>query len=190
VRDVLPGASVGRRIAGRRPRANHRFRPGSWPAEECLRPRGSRAAAPARLHLETAGRLALVGASVRVTSQRVREPTAAECVISVRDAPPCGLSRRWGTPSGTAAESVDEVVHVDIPSSAPCRHVFAVDRIGQVMQGRFGNLRKVCLPQEVNHVLPGELHCDHRTLTGCWAACPWRSIPNAAECWVIRPRNP
>ena len=60
----------------------------------------------------------------------------------VRDAPLCGLSRRWGTPSWTAADSVDEVIHVDIPSSAPCRHVFAVDRVGQVMQGRFGHLRQ------------------------------------------------
>src|SRR5260370_25818419 len=95
----------------------------------------------------------------------------------VRDAPHCGLSRSWGTPSWTAADSVDEVIHVDIPSSAPCRHVFAVDRVGQVMQGRFGHLRQVCLPQEVNYVLPGELHCDHRTLTVCRVACPWRSIP-------------
>ena len=46
-----------------------------------------------------------------------------------------------GTPSlWAAAHAVDEVIHVDVPFSAPCRHVFAINQVGQVMQGLFGHL--------------------------------------------------
>jgi len=63
-------------------------------------------------------------------------------------------------PSWTAAHPVDEVVHVNVPFSAPCRHILAINRVGQVVQGCFGRLRQPCPPQEVDHVLPGEWSWD------------------------------
>ena len=66
--------------------------------------------------------------------------------------------------SWTAAHPADEITHVDTVRHGPRRHLFAINRVGQVTLGVVGHLRPSCLAQHVNYVLPGELHRDHRTL--------------------------
>src|ERR1700736_1697174 len=77
----------------------------------------------------------------------------------------CDLSSapagRGGTTSWAAAHPVDELVHVDAVRYGPCRHLFAINRVGQFMQGLLGHLRQSCRAQSVNYMLPGELHRNH-----------------------------
>jgi hypothetical protein len=63
--------------------------------------------------------------------------------------------------SWAAAHPADEITHVDTVRYGPRRHLFAVNRVGQVPQGLVGQLRQSCCAQNVNHMLPGELHRNH-----------------------------
>jgi hypothetical protein len=42
--------------------------------------------------------------------------------------------------------------------------LLAVNRVGQVTHGLVGHLRQSCRAQDVNHMLPGELHRNHLRL--------------------------
>ena len=63
--------------------------------------------------------------------------------------------------SWAAAHPADEITHVDTVRYGPRRHPFAVNRVGQLLQGLVGQLRQSCCAQHVNHMLPGELHRNH-----------------------------
>jgi hypothetical protein len=84
---------------------------------------------------------------------------------------PAPLGRDRGTASWAAAHPADEVAHVDAVRYGPCRRLFTVNRVGQVAQGLVSHLRQSCLAQNVNHMLPGDLHGNHRTLASCANRC-------------------
>ena len=63
--------------------------------------------------------------------------------------------------SWAAAHPADEITHVDTVRYGPRRYLFAVNRVGQLLQGLVGQLRQSCCAQNVYHMLPGELHRNH-----------------------------
>src|SRR5580693_9125032 len=66
-----------------------------------------------------------------------------------------------GKPSWAAAHAAHNFVHVDAVRHGPCRHLLAINRVGQVTPGIVGHLRQSCPAQQVNYTLPGELHRNH-----------------------------
>jgi len=86
---------------------------------------------------------------------------------------PCGARRelilgaglaRLRTTSRAAAHPADQLTHVDAVRHGPRRHLLAINRVGQIMQGLVGQLRQSCRAQNINHMLPGELHRNHPRL--------------------------
>ncbi len=58
--------------------------------------------------------------------------------------------------SWAAAHPVHELAHVDAVWYGPCRHLFAINRVGQLALGIVGDLRQSCRAKSINHMLPGE----------------------------------
>jgi hypothetical protein len=105
-----------------------------------------------------------------------RRKPQAPSVAERRELIPGAAARGRGITSWAAAHPVSELIHVDAVRYGPSCYLFAVDRVGQVVQGPLGHLRQTCRVQQVNHMLPGELHRNHLL---CEIAVPYNLAPRS-----------
>ena len=68
------------------------------------------------------------------------------------------------TASWAAAHQADQIVVGNAAARAPVHGIIKVNRVGQDPDGLIGYLQQFRPAQNVNYMLPGDLHFNHRTL--------------------------